>query len=128
MEKYRPFKNCNELIKHFRRIWRKARRFYEEYDFNLSIEMPSIWVVNKDSGIREMITGYGENIVLLPRANFTMQDLLNEYTFIDGSPCGILETSLASVDIKIASTVDRIKNLQTLKDAANQEVDDEDIS
>jgi len=125
---YRPFKNCNEFIKHFRRIWRKARRFYEEYDFNLSIEMPSIWVINKDSGIREMIIGYGENIVLLPRANFTMQDLLNEYTFIDGSPCGVLETLSASVDTKIASTADRIKNLQALKDAANQEVDDEDAS
>lgn len=107
---YRPFKNCNELIEHFRRIWRKARRFYEEYDFNLSIEMPSIWVVNKDSGIREMIIGYGENIVLLPRANFTMQDLLNEYTFIDGSPCGILETSSASVDTNTAEIDTNIVN------------------
>lgn len=86
---FRPFENCDELIKCFRRIWRKERRYYEEYDFQLSIEMPSIWVVNKDSGIRELITGYGENTVLLSRANLTMQDLLNEYTFINGSPCGV---------------------------------------
>lgn len=89
MNEYRPYENYKELIRCFRRIWRKERRYEPEYDFDLSIEMPSIWVVNKDSGIREMIIGYGENIVLLPRANLTMQDLLNEYTFINGSPCGV---------------------------------------
>ena len=89
MNEYRTFKNCKELIERWRRNWREARRFYEEYDYNLSIEMPSIWVVNKDSGIREMIIGYGENIVLFPRANLTMQELLNEYTFINGYPCGV---------------------------------------
>lgn len=89
MNEYRPYENCKELIRCFRRVWRKTRRYEPEYDFDLSIEMPSIWVVNKDSGIREMIIGYGENVVLLPRANLTMQDLLNEYTFINGSPCGI---------------------------------------
>lgn len=86
---YRPFENCGELIEHWRKIWRKARRFYEEYDYNLSIEMPSIWVVNKDSDIREMIIGYTGTGVLLPRANLTMQELLDNYTFIDNSPCGI---------------------------------------
>lgn len=89
MEEYRPYENCGELIEHWRRIWRKARRFYEEYDYNLSIEMPAIWVVNKDTDIREMIVGYGRGIVLLPRINLTMQELLNEYTFIDGTPCGV---------------------------------------
>lgn len=86
---YRPFKNCNELIEHFRRIWRKARRFYEEYDFNLSIEMPSIWVKNKNFGIKEMIIGFEEDVVFLHRTNLTMEDLFNDYTFLDGSPCGI---------------------------------------
>lgn len=122
---YRPFKDCTELIRCFRKIWREARRYEPEYDFELSIEMPSIWVVNKDSGIREMIIGYGEAGVFLPRANLTMQELLYNYIFVDGSPCGVLETSSTSVD---TSTIAHIKNLQTLKDAANQEVNDEDIS
>lgn len=86
---YRPFENCGELIEHWRKIWRKARRFYEEYDYNLSIEMPSIWVINKDTNIREMIIGYVGVGVLLPRANLTLQELLDSYTFIDNSPCGI---------------------------------------
>ena len=86
---YRPYENCGELIEHWRKIWREARRFYEEYDYNLSIEMPSIWVINKDTGIREMIIGYVGVGVLLPRANLTMQELLDNYTFIDGSPCGV---------------------------------------
>lgn len=86
---YRPFENCGELIEHWRKIWREARRFYEEYDYNLSIEMPSIWVINKDTDIREMIIGYVGVGVLLPRANLTMQELLDNYIFIDGSPCGV---------------------------------------
>ena len=86
---YRPYENCGELIEHWRKIWREARRFYEEYDYNLSIEMPSIWVINKDTGIREMIIGYVGVGVLLPRANLTMQELLDNYTFIDSSPCGV---------------------------------------
>lgn len=122
---YRPFKDCTELIRCFRKIWREARRFYEEYDYNLSVEMPAIWVVSKDTDTREMIVGYGEAGVFLPRANLTMQELLYNYTFVDGSPCGVLETSSTSVD---TSTMAHIKNLQTLKDAANQEVNDEDIS
>lgn len=86
---YRPYENCGELIEHWRKIWREARRFYEEYDYNPSIEMPSIWVINKDTDIREMIIGYVGVGVLLPRANLTMQELLDNYTFIDGSPCGV---------------------------------------
>lgn len=89
MEEYRPFENCSELIKHWRRIWRNARRFYEEYDFNLKIEMPSIWVKNKNFGIKEMIIGFEEDVVFLHRTNLTMEDLFNDYTFLDGSPCGI---------------------------------------
>jgi hypothetical protein len=88
MEEYRPFESCKELIEHWRKIWRD--RFCDDYSYKLSMEMPSIWVVNKDSGIREMIIGYGENVVFLPRVNLTMQDLFNEYTFINGSPCGVL--------------------------------------
>lgn len=122
---YRPFKDCTELIRCFRKIWREARRFYEEYDYNLSVEMPAIWVVSKDTDTREMIVGYGEAVVFLPRANLTMQELLYNYIFVDGSPCGVLETSSTSVD---TSTMAHIKNLQALKDAANQEVNDEDIS
>ena len=36
MNEYRTFKNCKELIERWRRNWREARRFYEEYDYNLS--------------------------------------------------------------------------------------------
>lgn len=89
MEEYRPFKDCKELIKHFLRILRIARRFYGDYDFNLKIEMPSIWVKNKNFGIKEMIIGFEEDVVFLHRTNLTMEDLFNDYTFLDGSPCGI---------------------------------------
>ena len=89
MEEYRSFNDCKELIVRWRKIWRD--RFRDDYNYKLSMEMPTIWVVNKDSGIREMIIGYGENVVFLPRVNLTMQDLFNEYTFIDGSLCGVLD-------------------------------------
>lgn len=90
-KKYRSFKSCAELEEHWRRIWREARRFYEEYDYNLSIEMPTIWVVNKFTGIREMIIGYGVDTVILPTGKLIMQELREDYTFLDGSPCGVLE-------------------------------------
>ena len=90
-KKYRSFESCAELIEHWRKIWRKARRFEEEYDYNLSIEMPTIWVVNRFTGIREMIIGYGAGMVVLPSGKLIMQELREEYTFLDGSPCGVLE-------------------------------------
>lgn len=92
MDKYRPFESCKELIERWRRIWREARRFYDEYDYNLKVEMPAIWVMNKFTSIREMIVGYGADIVILPgEKKLIMQELLEDYTFLDGSPCGVLD-------------------------------------
>ena len=90
-KKLRSFENCGELIEHWRRIWRKARRFQAEYDYDLSIEMPTIWVKNKFTGFREMIIGYSGAMVILPTGKLIMQELREDYTFLDGSPCGVLE-------------------------------------
>jgi len=38
-----------------------------------------------------MIIGYGITSVVLPTAKPIMQELLEDYTFLDGSPCGVLK-------------------------------------
>lgn len=91
MEKYRSFESCGELIEHWGKIWREAHRFDEEYDYNLSVEMPTIWVRNKFTGFREMIIGFSGAMVILPTGKLIMQELKEDYTFLDGSPCGVLE-------------------------------------
>lgn len=88
MRDYRPFENCDELIETFRKIW-KTDLLYQNYTYYVGMEMPTIWVVNNDTGTRELIVGYGENIVFLPRINLTMEELLNQYSFINGFPCGV---------------------------------------
>lgn len=90
-KKYRPFECCRELIEYWRRIWREARRFGGEYDYNIQVEMPAIWVINRFTGVREMIIGYGAGIVFVLSQKLTMQELLENYNFLDGSPCGVLE-------------------------------------
>jgi hypothetical protein len=87
---YRSFIDCDELIETFRKVWKTVYR-NSNYPYYSDMEMPTIWVRNKLTGIREMIIGYGITSVVLPTAKPIMLELLEDYTFLDGSPCGVLK-------------------------------------
>lgn len=87
---YRPYKDCYELIN----AW-KSKTDFGSTDY----AMPQIWLKEKDSTI-SMITDFrchkldGEILgswVTLDGENYNMQELFEEYTFLDDSPCGVKE-------------------------------------
>lgn len=88
-KQYRPFKDCDELIEYW-------------YDFTGVINcspklfMPGIWVKSKEYGVELKITGFDNKAGSVPCVFVEdmwkdMNDLFNDFTFLDGSPCGLEE-------------------------------------
>ena len=86
---YRPFRDTDELIK----VWdAKYRYAYGLERINNGLDMPHIWVRQKEcskGGL--LITYFGEDEVKTDMGFMTMNKLLSDYTFTDGSPCGVEE-------------------------------------
>lgn len=95
-KQYRPFKDCNELIEHYQKKYKSAIGCDIYFP---TLYKPIIWLKKKDNTI-SMITDYKYDIlddellcswVTLDGDNYNMQMLLEEYTFLDGTPCGECE-------------------------------------
>lgn len=86
-KQYRPFKDINEL----RLYWRNTHSLIAD-QFFVDCE-PLIWVKFKNLNYKVMINGFYEesNKIILSssHAPYTLQELYNEFTFIDGKPFGI---------------------------------------
>ena len=82
---YRPFKDTDELIK----VWCDKGGKWQKRE----LTMPHIWVRCKASGNSYLITGYftNDNEVCFSASGFSMNDLLKDYEFLDGSVCGVEE-------------------------------------
>ena len=89
---YRPFNNCDELVEIYHNrafipivaegLNQKLKRMYR----------PEIWVKEKETEIEQLITGFGDTVVKFsPDYTITLKSLLEHYTFLDGSPCGVEE-------------------------------------
>lgn len=76
--KYRPYKNTDEMIEDFKQRAKIATR---------EMSLPLIWVKSKDSDFRYLLSDFGT--VAVDAINFI--ELLDDYTYLDGSPCGIKE-------------------------------------
>ena len=79
---YRQFEDTAELMVHY------SKHF--NIDFPPFYE-PIIWVKRKDNDSRFLITGYDELDVLLEDCWQDLNDLCEQYVFLDGSPVGKLE-------------------------------------
>jgi len=82
-KKYRPFKNCKELCD----FW------YKKTAVNVpSYAMPLIWVKSKnDTDMIRLITGFNQYSVMIEDECLTLTELSKAYTFLDGTPCGVVE-------------------------------------
>lgn len=81
--KYRPYKDTNEMIDDFCKRSKAKRSAMGE---------PFIWI--KDEYKKYLITSISNlfcTIVDIEVSTRSMQDLFEYYTYLDGSPCGILE-------------------------------------
>ena len=83
-EEYRPYKDTEEMTKDFK------KRFHVD---NPNYTMPLIWVKEKVTDISMLITafGAGNNRIYNHNHWINLKELLTYYTYLDGSPCGILE-------------------------------------
>jgi hypothetical protein len=81
---YRPFRDTDELIK----VWCEKGGKWQKRE----LTMPHIWIRQKNCSKGELlITYFGEDEVRTDMGFMTMSKLLSDYTFTDGSPCGVEE-------------------------------------
>ena len=94
-KQYRPFNDCDELIEHYQKKYESA----VGYDIYFpSLYKPSIWVKSKAYGTDNLITAFdndnesiGGSCVFFQDIWVDMKELFDNFTFLDGSPCGLEE-------------------------------------
>lgn len=81
---YRPFKDTDELIK----VWGEKAKATPPV-----LDMPYIWVRSKFNKAHKgcLITNFFGIYVLMNNQQCFLSRLFDEYTFLDGSPCGVEE-------------------------------------
>lgn len=77
----RPYKNTEELIKHFNRLF-KTKEIPAH-------AMPLIWVTHKYLGRVSLITSFSINSVTINGKEYGMGILADCFTFLDGTECKI---------------------------------------
>lgn len=92
-KKYRPFKDCDELITTFqKKIEKETELGHIIYPV---LYKPCIWVRSKRCASEHLIISFGLirhcNIVIINNMDFTMKEFFDSFEFLDGSPCGVEE-------------------------------------
>ena len=87
---YRPFKDCDELCKY----WHDEKARMSTFNNSKSL----IWVKHKEYGTDNLITAYdndnesiGGSCVFIQDIWVDMKELFDNFTFCDGSVCGVEE-------------------------------------
>lgn len=91
-KKYRPFKDCDELIDYW--YDKTGMRHPDGLIYGVSsLTMPLIWVRRKEGNSKgQLITEFSDSLwVGMGKEAYNMTDLLVHFTFLDGSPCGVEE-------------------------------------
>lgn len=79
----RPYESVDELLTHFCKFVKPSLQ---------GDCMPGVWVIEKSSGFAMCITGFGETDSVIVDGNvMSMSILLENYLYLDGTPCGIKE-------------------------------------
>lgn len=80
----RPFKDSKELIEvYLNRLYGKDRKSQS------NMERPVIWITMPDSESEYQITTFKRESVYIETGRINL-DFLTKYTFLDGSPCGVM--------------------------------------
>lgn len=95
---YRPFKDCDELKRHYLYLYKEKVGLEP---INSGLDVPYIWVKNKEYGNDNLITAYDSDIESIGGSCVSIQDvwvdmkeLFDNFTFLDGSPVGKLEEEI----------------------------------
>ena len=89
---YRPFNDCSELIECYQRKYKSTVGCDIYFP---SLYKPCIWVKSKMYGTDNLITAFdvdnesiGGSCVFIQDIWIDMKELFDNFTFLDGSPCG----------------------------------------
>ena len=78
--KYRPYKDTAEL----------KSDFFKDCTEMDKRHRPAIWIVSS-RGIERQIEGFSSISVLINGVYYSMEELFDNFTYLDGAPCGIME-------------------------------------
>lgn len=95
-EEFRSYNDVNEMIEDF------EKRFYlvpQALNLSQALRLPQIWIKGKPEGKCKdeivQVVGFYKDLVTICRAydvnEFTLYELFDHFTYLDGSPCGIKE-------------------------------------
>ena len=96
-KKFCPYSNPDEMIEDF-------KKRYNAYDGwsgkDNPMYNPLIWIKSKDTGFRYLVTDYGnddncghcnKSCIWIGTISLGFTELFDDYTYLDGTPCGIEE-------------------------------------
>ena len=85
-DKYRPYESTDEMIEDFKE---RAKKHYNANFFKCPMFHTSIWVKDKKSNSKYLISAFGEIDVYLSSIDeYSLELLFEDFTYLDGSPCG----------------------------------------
>lgn len=76
---YRPYRDTDEMLADCTTRFNKI---------SAANSMPLIWVRSKTTCLRTLVTGYDLYSVVFSGTKTGFRDLFDNYTYLDGSPCG----------------------------------------
>ena len=84
-ETYRPYETTDEMIEDFK----ERAKAYGANFFKCPMFNPTIWVKDKKSNSKYLISAFGEtNVYLSSIDEYSLELLFEDFTYLDGSPCG----------------------------------------
>lgn len=96
-EKFRPYSNPDEMIEDFKKRYNAYGGWSGKDN---PMYNPMIWIKSKDTGFRYLVTDYGnddncghcnKSCIWIGTISLGFTELLEDYTYLDGTPCGIME-------------------------------------
>lgn len=88
-EKWRPYKDTNEMIRDF---LNRYNSYNDNCYPNNPMYNPLIWIRHKISNETALIMYYADGLVSINSIFASIQAIFEDYTYLDGSPCGIKES------------------------------------
>lgn len=89
-KKFRPYKNCDEMIEDFKRRYNSYGGWSGKDN---PMYNPLIWVKKRAIERVECISSFNDEAVYISLADYwySMEEIFKNFTYLDDSPCGIEE-------------------------------------
>lgn len=91
-KKFRPYSNPDEMIEDFKKRYNAYGGWSGKDN---PMYNPMIWIKSKTTGFRHLVTDYDDpcnkSCIRIGPFSLELKELFDKYTYLDGTPCGIME-------------------------------------